>query len=258
MPSPVRLEHDERGVARITIARAEVRNAFDAELIADLTARTREVREDARVVVLASEGETFSAGADLRWMRSTADHSREQNVADSRALAEMYAALDDLPIPLVIRIQGAAIGGGAGLVALADIAVASENATFAFTETRLGILPAVVSPYVVRKLGPAFATAAFVTGIRFDAHRAFEIGLVTSVEHSDGLDAEVEQFVDAILACGPAAVRMAKRLVREVAGRPPAEVRDLTVERIADARVSVEGQEGMRAFLEKRAPRWQA
>ncbi len=257
MPSPVRLERDPRGVARITIARPEVRNAFDAELIADLTARTLEVPRDARAVVLSSEGETFSAGADLRWMRSTAEHSREENVADSRALAMMYAALDELPMPLVVRVQGAAIGGGAGLVAVADIVVASENATFAFTETRLGILPSVVSPYVVRKLGPAFATAAFVTGIRFDAHRAFEIGLVTSVEHGEGLDAEVEEFVNAVLACGPAAVREAKRLVRDVIGRRPADVRELTVERIADARVSVEGQEGMRAFLEKRAPRWQ-
>ena len=257
MPAPVRIENDARGVARITMSRPDVRNAFDADLIAALTARTREVPADARVVVLASEGETFSAGADLRWMRATVEASRDQNVTDSRALAMMYAALDDLPMPLVVRVQGAAVGGGAGLVAMGDIVVASENATFAFTETRLGILPSVVSPYVVRKLGPAFATAAFVTGIRFDAHRAFEVGLVTSVEHGEGLDAEVEEFVEAILACGPAAARGAKRLVRDVVGRRPEEVRELTIERIADARVSVEGQEGMRAFLEKRAPRWQ-
>ena len=256
MTELVRLATDDRGVSRITLARPERKNAFDAALIAELTGAIRQVPADARCVVLGSEGDAFCAGADLEWMRGMATYSLEENRADSAALAMLFAALDELPMPLIARVQGAAIGGGAGLVAIADIAVATDAAVFAFTEVRLGILPAVISPYVVRKVGPAFATAAFTTGIRFDAHRAFEIGLVESVVHDHQLDEQVEAFVVAILAGGPAAVRAAKRLVREVTGRAPAEVRDLTVERIATIRVGEEGQEGMRAFLERRRPSW--
>lgn len=254
--SAVNVERDARGVARITIARPERKNAFDVQVIAALTAAVRELDPETRVVVLASEGDTFCAGADLDWMRGMADYSREENVADSMALAEMFRALYELPMPLVARVQGPASGGGAGLVAVADIAVASSEATFAFTETRLGILPAVVSPYVVRKIGPAHATALFVSGLRFDALRALEIGLVEAVDEPLNLDARVDGVVNAILSGGPRAVNAAKRLVREVEGRAPAELIDLTVQRIADARVSAEGQEGMRAFLERRAPRW--
>jgi methylglutaconyl-CoA hydratase len=247
---------DERHVAWITISRPDVKNAFNAELIAALGRAVDSVPGDARCVVLASEGDTFCAGADLAWMRSMADFSLEENVADSRALADLFRKLDELPMPLIARVQGAAIGGGAGLVAVADIAVAAETATFAFTEVRLGILPAVISPYVVRKVGWSFSTAAFVSGIRFDSHRAFDAGLVHSVVDPHELDAELGRFIDAIVAGGPEAVNAAKRLVREVAGRPAAEVRDLTVQRIASARVGAEGQDGMRAFLEKRAPKW--
>jgi methylglutaconyl-CoA hydratase len=252
----VRSTIDDRRVARITLARPNVKNAFDAELIAQLVKAIDAVPSDARCVVLASEGDTFCAGADLAWMRSMADYTLEENIADSRALAEVFARLDELPMPIIARVQGSAFGGGAGLVAMADIAVAVEAAVFAFTEVRLGILPAVVSPYVVRKVGPSFATAAFTTGIRFDSHRAFETGLVHSVVDEGQLDLEIGRFVDAIVSGGPEAVNAAKRLVREVTGRTPADVRDLTVERIANARVGAEGQDGMRAFLEKRAPRW--
>jgi methylglutaconyl-CoA hydratase len=247
---------DERHVARITFARPDVKNAFNAELIAQLTRAVAAVPADARCVVLGSEGDTFCAGADLAWMRSMADYSLDENLADSSALAQLFADLDALAMPLIARIQGPAIGGGAGLVAMADIAVAVEAATFAFTEVRLGILPAVVSPYVVRKVGLSFATAAFTSGIRFDSHRAFETGLVHSVVDEGQLDPEVDRFIDAIVSGGPAAVNAAKRLVRDVAGRSPAQVRDMTVERIANARVGTEGQDGMRAFLEKRAPKW--
>jgi methylglutaconyl-CoA hydratase len=247
---------DERRIARITFARPDVKNAFNAELIAQLTHAVAAVPADARCVVLGSEGDTFCAGADLAWMRSMADYSLDENLADSRALAQLFAELDALAMPLIARIQGPAIGGGAGLVAMADIAVAVEAATFAFTEVRLGILPAVVSPYVVRKVGLSFATAAFTSGIRFDSHRAFETGLVHSVVDEGQLDPEVDRFIDAIVSGGPEAVNAAKRLVRDVAGRSPAEVRDMTVERIANARVGAEGQDGMRAFLEKRAPKW--
>ena len=224
--------------------------------MAELTAATGSIDPAARAVVLQSEGDAFCAGADIDWMRGMADYTFDENLADSRGLARMFRALYDLPMPLVARVQGAAIGGGAGLVAVADVAIASTSATFAFTETRLGILPAVVSPYVVRKIGPAHATALFVTGLRFDALRALEIGLVEAVEEPPDLDARVEALVAAILAGGRQAVNAAKRLVREVEGRKLDDVIELTVERIARARVGDEGQEGMRAFLEKREPTW--
>jgi methylglutaconyl-CoA hydratase len=254
--SDVRLETDARGVVRLVIARAERKNVFDAELIADITAAARRIDRLARAVVVWSEGDAFCAGADIGWMRSMADYSREQNLADSTALARMFGTLYDLEVPLLARVQGAAIGGGAGLVAVADIAIASTDATFAFTETRLGIIPAVVSPYVVRKIGPARATALFVTGSRIDAKRAHEIGLVERLVEPADLDSAVARVVDAILEGGPQATRAAKRLVREVDGRPITDVVDLTVELIAGIRVTPEGQEGMRAFLEKREPRW--
>jgi len=252
----VRLETDARAIAWLTLARPERKNAFDAELIAALTAAVAKVDPSARAVVLASEGDAFCAGADLTWMKSMVDYGREKNIADSRALAAMFAALDELPMPLLARVQGAAIGGGAGLVAVADIAVASSEALFGFTEVRLGIIPAAVSPYVVRKLGPAHATALFVSGIRFNARRALEIGLVEAVASPEELDAKLELYLDAVTSGGPHAVNEAKRLVRDVAGRPVADVRDHTIERIADLRTSAEGQEGMRAFLERRKARW--
>ncbi len=253
----VRLERDHRGVAWITLARPERRNAFDAELIAAIVAALGQVDLDARAVVLSGEGDAFCAGADLSWMKSMVEYGLDQNLADSRALAEMFRALDGLPMPLIARVQGAAIGGGAGLVAAADIAVASTEAVFGFTEVRVGIIPAVISPYVVRKIGPGHATALFVSGIRFDAQRAKEIGLVEAIEAPEELDAKLELYLDAVIAGGPHAVNAAKRIVRDVAGRPIADVRDLTVERVAALRVSAEGQEGMRAFLERRPARWE-
>jgi len=252
----VRLALDEGGITWITLARPDVRNAFDADLIAQLSRILGQIDLSSRAVVLRSEGAAFCAGADLNWMRGMADFSLEENVADSRALAQMFRALDELPMPLLARVQGAAIGGGCGLVAVADIAVASTEAVFAFTEVRLGILPAVVSPYVVRKIGIAHATALFTTGIRFDARRAYAVGLVEAIEEPAKLDAKISFYLDAVVAGGPHAVNAAKRLVREVAGRPVAEVRDKTVERIAGIRVSDEGQEGMRSFLERRKPKW--
>jgi methylglutaconyl-CoA hydratase len=252
----VRLALDERGISWITLARPDVRNAFDAELIAQMAAILGRIDPTSRAVVVRSEGDAFCAGADLNWMRGMADFTLPQNMADSRALAQLFRALDELPMPLLARVQGAAIGGGCGLVAVADIAVASTEAVFAFTEVRLGILPAVVSPYVVRKIGFAHATALFTTGIRFDPRRAYEVGLVEAVEEPTKLDGKIDFYLDAIVAGGPHAVNAAKRLVREVAGRPVAEVREMTVERIAGIRVSDEGQEGMRSFLERRTPKW--
>lgn len=256
MTDVVRLEVDGRGISWITLARPEVRNAFDAGLIAQLSAILGRIDPTSRAVVLRSQGDAFCAGADLNWMRGMADGSLAENVADSRALAQMFRALDELPMPLLARVQGAAMGGGAGLVAVADIAIASTDAVFAFSEVRLGILPAVVSPYVVRKIGFPHATALFTTGMRFDAPRALEIGLIERVEEPANLDAKITFYLDAIVAGGPHAVNAAKRLVRDVAGRPVADVREMTVERIAGIRVSDEGQEGMRAFLERRKAKW--
>ena len=255
MATAVRVTVDG-AIARIALSRPERKNAFDADLIGQITAAVRDIRSSIRAVVLQSEGDTFCAGADVEWMRGMADYSLEQNIADSKALAGMFRALYDLEMPLIVRVQGPAIGGGAGLVAVADIAIASTEATFAFTETRLGIIPAVVSPYVVRKVGPARATALFVTGSRIEAKRALEIGLVERLVEPSDLDAAVGRVLDAILSGGPKAVNAAKRLVREVEGRPLDEVADLTVKRIADIRVSPEGQEGLRAFLERRDPSW--
>lgn len=250
--SAVRTQKDSRGVVRITIDRPDRKNAFDAAVIAELTAAAGSVGPDAPAVVLSSEGDVFCAGADLEWMRSMADYTLEENRADSARLAAMFRALHAIEAPLIARVQGAAIGGGAGLVAIADIAVASTEASFAFTETRLGILPAVVSPYVVRKIGPARATALFVTGSRIDAKRAHEIGLIDRLVEPSDLDAAVGRVLDAILEAGPQATRAAKRLVREVEGRPIADVVDLTVERIAAIRVTPEAQARMRAFLGRR------
>jgi methylglutaconyl-CoA hydratase len=253
--SAIRLSTDS-GITRLVIDRPDRRNAFDATLIAEITAAVGRIDRSARAVVLQSEGDTFSAGADIEWMRGMADYSVDENIADSTALARMFRALFDLEMPLVARVQGAAIGGGAGLVAVADIAIASTDASFAFTETRLGILPAVVSPYVVRKIGPARATALFVTGSRIDAKRAHEIGLVERLVEPADLNAAVDRVIDAIRSGGPKAVNAAKRLVREIEGRSMDDVSDLTVRRIAEVRASDEGQEGLRAFLERRAPRW--
>jgi methylglutaconyl-CoA hydratase len=256
MSETVTLSAELRGVSRIAIARPDRKNAFDAALIAELTAAVGRVDRSARAVVLQSQGDTFCAGADIEWMRRMADYSLDENLADSTALARMFRALYDLEMPLVARVQGPAIGGGAGLVAVADIAVASTEASFAFTETRLGILPAVVSPYVVRKIGPARATALFVTGSRIDAKRAHEIGLIERLVEPSDLDGAIGRVLDAIISGGPKAVNAAKRLVREIEGRSIDEVVDLTVKRIAEIRVSHEGQEGLRAFLERRDPRW--
>lgn len=256
MTDVVRLEVDDRGITWITLARPDVRNAFDAELIAQLGASLGRIDPTSRAVVLRSEGDAFCAGADLNWMRGMADFSLAENMADSRALAQLFRGLDELPMPLLARVQGAAMGGGAGLVAVADIAVASTEAVFAFTEVRLGILPAIVSPYVVRKIGFAHATALFTTGIRFDPRRAYEIGMVEAVVDPAKLDGKIDFYLDAIVAGGPHAVNAVKRLVRDVAERPVAGVREMTVERIAGIRVSDEGQEGMRAFLERRKPKW--
>jgi methylglutaconyl-CoA hydratase len=236
-------------VLRVTLARPDRRNAFDAELIGELSEAFVDVGR-ARAVVLAGEGASFSAGADVDWMRASAGLSHEENVADANALRRMLEAIDGCPAPVVARVQGHALGGGAGLVAAADIAIASRDATFAFSEVKLGIIPAVISPFALAKIGPGAARRYFLTGERFDGDTALRIGLVSAVV--DDLDEAVDNVVGELLSAGPHAVRWAKRLVRE---RPDGAE---TARWIAERRTSDEGQEGLAAFLEKRPPGWRA
>lgn len=249
-------EVDERGVATLTLNRPDVRNAFDDDLIAGISRTVAELPDSVRVLVLRGEGKVFSAGADLNWMRSMKDFSYEENVEDSRKLRRMFELLDGCPVPVVGRVHGAAIAGATGLVACCDVAVAAAGTVFAFTEVRLGLVPAVISPWVIRKTGYAFSRAAFLTAERFDADRAYEVGLVHRVVPAEELGDVVEGYVEGFLASGPEALRETRDLVDGVAGRPPEEVGERTVETIARARVSREGQEGMTAFFEKRSPRW--
>ena len=243
--SALRIER-EGPVLRITLARPERRNAFDAALIGELTEAFADVG-DARAVVLAGEGKTFCAGADVEWQRSSIDLSYDENVEDAARLAAMMSAVDGCPAPVVVRVQGYALGGGSGLVACADVAVASTDAVFGFSEVKLGIIPAVISPFVLAKIGSA-ARRYFLTGERFDADTALRIGLVHEV--TANLDEAVERIVAELLTSAPEAARAAKALVRE---QPPA---DELPHVAARRRTSAEGQEGLRAFLEKREPKW--
>ena len=241
----LRIERDAK-VLRITIAKPERRNAFDAALIQELTAAFSDVG-DARAVVLAGDGPSFCAGADVEWQRSSIDLSYDENVEDALRLYEMCETIDRCPSPVVTRVHGYALGGGSGLVACADIAIAAPHAVFGFSEVKLGIIPAVISPFVLPKIG-AHARRYFLTGERFDAETALRIGLVS--ELASDLDTAVERVVGELMTSGPEAVRAAKELVRE---RPPG---DETARIAARLRSGAEGQEGLRAFLEKRTPGW--
>ena len=209
-----------------------------------------------RVIVLGGRGPAFCAGADLEWMRATAGFSREENLREAQAMADLFFTVYESPKPIVARVHGAALGGGAGLVAACDIPVAALGTQFGFTEVRLGILPAVISPYVLGKIGESAARELFLTGERFEAVRAVEIGLIRAAVPEEDLDAAVDGRVTELLQAGPRAIAEAKALIREVAYRRVEDVQRYTVERIADVRVSAEGQEGLRAFLEKRKPYW--
>jgi len=254
---PLLIERDGP-VLRFTLNRPEVRNAFDEAVIAALTAAAREGAADSsvRAVVLAGAGKSFCAGADLAWMSKAVAYTREENRRDAEDLARMLEALNNLPFPLIGRVHGAALGGGAGLVAVCDIAVASDEATFGFTEAKLGIIPAVVSPYVLHKIGASAARELFVTAARFSAKRARRIGLVHKVVPESDMDSTIEEYLREILTSAPRAIAAAKALIGEIEGRTSADVIGLTTTRIAEQRVSAEGQEGMRAFLEKRRPDW--
>ena len=245
-------------VEYLTLNRPEVRNAFNAEMIAELAdwAAATGGERDVRAVVVGGVGKTFSAGADVTWMAKTIRYTEEQNLADATATSRMFAAIDQLRMPVIGRVQGAALGGGAGLAAVCDIVVAEEGAVFGFTEVKLGILPAVISPFALAKIGRSAARELFLTGARFSAARAREIGLVHAVVAASALDETVAEYVQAILAAGPEAIAAAKSLIPQVAGRPIDEAMPLTAQALARRRVSTEGQEGLLAFLEKRTPSW--
>ena len=246
-------------VATLWMNRPEVHNAFDEALIADLTAACKALDADdsVRVVVLAGRGKSFSAGADLAWMKRAAGYTVEENLADAGALATMLRTLADLKKPTVARVQGAALGGGTGLAAACDIAVASTAAVFATSEVKFGIIPSAISPYVLRAIGPRQALRYFQSAERFDALRARELGLVHEAVAPDALDAKVAEVVASLLQCGPKAQAAAKDLIRAVAHQPigDAVVAD-TVKRIAHLRATPEAREGVAAFLEKRTPNW--
>jgi methylglutaconyl-CoA hydratase len=242
----LRVERDG-DLLRVTMARPERRNAFDAELIHDLTEAFSRA-DDTRAVLLAGEGKSFSAGADVDWMRSSIELTYEENVADARRLRMMLEAINSCPSPVIARVHGHALGGGCGLVACADIAISAPDAKFAFSEVKLGIIPAVISPFALSKIGPSAARRYFVTGERFDAQTALRIGLVHEV--AEDVDGAVNRILGELRSAGPEAARHAKQLVLE---RPDPLG---TERRIAQRRTSDEGQEGLKAFVEKRNPAW--
>ncbi|MHC4911298.1 MAG: enoyl-CoA hydratase-related protein [Planctomycetota bacterium] len=245
-------------VTTVTLNRPDVRNAFNEELIGELTDWATSLPTDGsvRVAVIEGAGSVFCAGADLQWMSKMVDYSREENLEDARVASGMLLALDAIPVPLIGRVHGAALGGGAGIAAVCDVVVAADDAMFGFTEVRLGILPAMISPYVVRKIGLSSARELCLSGIRFDAAKAREIGLVHEVVAPERLDLAVERHAADFMKASPTAIAATKRLLGQVHGHATGDVLALTVDAIAAQRVSAEGQEGMRAFLEKRPAAW--
>jgi len=246
-------------IARVTLNRPDVRNAFNEGLIAELTAAftTLGQRPDLRAIVLAAEGKAFCAGADLNWMKAMAGYSWEENHADATRLADMLWAIYSCPLPVIARVQGDVYAGGVGLVACADVVVAVDTAGFCLSEAKLGLLPATIGPYVVKALGEQASRRYFITAERFSAADAHRLGLVHEVVAADALDAKVGEITTALAANGPAAVRACKQLVKDVASREitPA-LRDDTARRIADIRASAEGREGVQSFLNKAKPSW--
>lgn len=252
------LTRRDGAVEYLTLNRPAVRNAFNETMVAELCDWAQQVRleGDVRVAVIAGAGAAFSAGADLAWMAGAVRYTRDENMLDALATSRMFAALDQLPMPVVGRVQGAALGGGAGLAAVCDVVVAEDSAIFGFTEVRLGLVPAVISPFVLAKIGRSAARELFLTGARFSAHRAREIGLVHAAVPSQDLDAAVSGYVAQLLSGGREAMATAKRLIAEVWQAPLETAQAITAQAIAARRVSAEGQEGLTAFLEKRPPTW--
>ena len=246
-------------VATVTLNRPEVRNAFNAELIADITRIFNDLgqRDDVRCIVLAANGQAFCAGADLNWMRSMADYTREQNLADAGKLAAMMQTIYECPKPTIARVHGDLYAGGTGLVAACDMAVAVDTAHFCLSEVKLGLAPSTISPYVIRAMGARAAHRYFLTAERFSAAEALRIGFVHQVVAAEALDAKVAELTNALVNAGPEAVKVCKKLVQDVAGKDITQALvELTIASIADIRVSPEGREGLQSFLQKRKPSW--
>jgi methylglutaconyl-CoA hydratase len=261
MTRNVLLDVDGRGIATLTLNRPEVHNAFDAALVLQLTELLVELksRQDVRVVVLTGAGRSFSAGADINWMRAMAECSPDENFEDALHLADLMSLLNSLPLPTIARVNGHAFGGGVGLVACCDIAIASNEARFALSEVRLGLVPAVISPYVVAAMGARNARRLFLSGEVMDAKLARRVGLVHEIAKPRKLDAAVEHQLGMLLKGGPNALRESKDLIFALEGggiSADTALKHRTAQIIAQLRVSDEGQEGLAAFLEKRAPRW--
>ncbi len=255
----VSVERSHHGrIATVTMRRPEMHNAFNAQLISDLKAAFTDLSSDTRLhgVILTGEGKSFSAGADLNGMQAAVHFTQEQNLNDALQLSDLFDTINQFPCPVIGRINGTAMGGGCGLVAVCDIVIAADSARFAFSEVKLGIAPAVISPYVVRKIGETHARVLFVTGQRFSAAHAREIGLVHIVTPPEELDAAVENVVNELLTSSPQAMRASKALALNVGRMDHDTARRYTAETIAALRVSEEGQEGLRAFLEKRKAKW--
>lgn len=244
--------------ALVTFNRPEIHNAFNSTVIHEMTDVFRQIAKDdsIRVVVLTGKGKSFCAGADLNWMRGVIKQTFDENLAESNALAELFWLIYTCKQPVIGKINGAAIGGGTGFVAVCDIAIAARSAVFSFSEVKIGVVPACIGPYVIRKMGEGKTRELFITGERMNAERAHEVGLVNRVVDDDRLDEEADKLIKAILSSGPEAVAMAKTLISNVPGMTPEEFRPYTAEMIARLRVSQEGQEGMDAFLNKRKPKW--
>jgi methylglutaconyl-CoA hydratase len=250
----------EGAIARVVLNRPDVHNAFNEQMLEDLIEAFGTIRNDAgvRVVVITGEGKSFCAGGDLHWMKRVIAYTYQENYEDSLKLARMLREIYTCPKPVIGRINGPAVGGGTGVVAACDIAIASDDAFFAFSETKLGLTPAAISPYLLRRMGERNLREYFLTGERFSAARAVEIGLVNAAVPPDQLDIAVEAKIAMILTGGPEALAVSKELIREIAERFLDENGPYTAEVIARLRISEEGQEGMNAFLSKRKPRWAA
>ncbi len=248
----------DAGVQTITLNRPEIHNAFNDELILELTHTFKNIAPEIKVVILKGEGKSFCAGADLNWMKSMIEYSKDENIADANKLADLFCAIDDCPAPVVGVVQGAALGGGSGLVSVCDYVLSESNTIYGFTEARLGLVPAVISPFVMAKIGLSNSRATFMSGRRFSAAQAMQMGLVHQICDQAELESELNKIIKDFLKAGPKAAREAKLLIKGVDSRSASrrEQIDYTCETIARLRASSEGQEGMGALLEKRKPEW--
>lgn len=250
---------DLKGVTTLTLSRPERHNALNRDFIDEFKACLDSVENTTRILVIAAEGNSFCAGGDIQWMHDSVNLTPEQNQADAMALSNLLETLNSFPVPVIARVQGAAYGGGAGLACCCDIVVASEDAMFAFSEVRLGIIPATISPYALSAIGARSARRYFLTGERFDALCAYRLGLVHDVCSKDDLDNRIKDILDRLLASGSVAQKSCKQLIADIAGQPITDsMREELGQRLAEVRASDEGQEGLQAFLEKRKPSWQS